>query len=141
MKKKPIEITYHFFPNPFVFGENPLNSNSAFCDLFREGPWQKYALIINCCVRLGHIVDQYFFDNTVKLAKVVVKQKEEKEFNYDSFLASVYKHGLSNFGRLSLGNSYSGGPIDHNFWHRVYDYIQGETSFHCKVEGSSDNLM
>jgi len=140
---KSIEITYKNFPKIFVFAENPLNGKIR--EFFREGDWNRYALILNCCIRSWHIVDQYFHDSIIKLAKKLVHHQVLKEkLHYDEFLSYVFIYKLSSYGNIHFHENVLSGyssRIDHNFWYRVYDYLMGETEFHCKVTDSSDNLI
>ena len=135
MKRETIHHEYRFFPSPFIFKDNPLDSDSEIQELFLEGKWRRYALILFCCIKCWHITDQYFFPNIIKLGKRIEALTVEEELNYDKFLSLVYAHRLSIFGTVKEYIT------DHNFWYRIYSYIIGETSFHCKVEGSKNNLI
>lgn len=85
----------------------------------------KIAKIIWCCIKVQHIVDQYFNDQVYEFALKIEKKKPD---TYKDFIKLIYGTGLSKYGSdcderwpyLAIKN------IDDEFWQDVFKYISGE---------------
>ena len=110
----------------FKFGFDPDK-----CDL--EVLKNRVSRIIWTCIKNNHLVDQYFNDDVLNVAKRI---KTNNPSNYQEFKNIIRASPLNVFGRITVDEKvlFCQTEMDHEFWGRVWRYIKGRSKFRIEIQ-------
>jgi hypothetical protein len=99
------------------------------------------ATVLWCSIKTGNIVDQYFNDTVMKVAKEI---DEKEPWNYHEFLKIVSP--LTNqFGKVVVSfDTFCGGyefEIDHEFWFDIFAAIKHKRCFRLEQKNEGSNMI